>query len=127
LAWALTGGNQQDITQLLALVDKVPSVRGCVGHPRRRPERLLADRGYDSKRHRQQLRDRGIIPVIARRKTPHGSGLGKDRWVVERTFAWLHRRRRLLVRYDRRSEIHEAFLALACCLICWRRLQNSLC
>ena len=112
---------------MLPLVDLIPSVRGRVGRPRRRPDRLLADRGYDSKRHRQQLWQRGIKPEIARRKTEHGSGLGRDRWVVERTFAWLHQRRRLLVRYDRRSDIHEGFLALACCLICWRRLQNSFC
>jgi len=45
--------------------------------------------------------------------------------VVERTFAWLHNRRRLLIRTDRRDDIHEAFLALACCLICWRRLESS--
>jgi transposase len=63
--------------------------------------------------------------VIARRQTEHGSGLGRKRWVVERTFAWLHNRRRLLIRTDRSDEIHEAFLALACCLICWRRLEVS--
>jgi hypothetical protein len=54
------------------------------------------------------------------------SGLGRERWIIERTFAWLHNRRRLLLRTDRRHEIHEAFLALACCLICWRQLENSL-
>jgi transposase len=59
-------------------------------------------------------------PVTARRQTEHGSGLGRHRWVVERSFAWLHRRR-LLLRTDRRHETHEAFLALACCLICWHR------
>ena len=58
--------------------------------------------------------------MIARRKTEHGSGLGRHRWVVERTFAWLHNRRRLLIRTDRRDDIHEGFLALACCLICWQ-------
>jgi hypothetical protein len=52
--------------------------------------------------------------------------VGRQRWVVERTFAWLHNRRRLLIRTDRRDDIHEAFLALACCLICWRRLETSL-
>jgi hypothetical protein len=56
----------------------------------------------------------------------HGSGLGRQRWVVERTFAWLHNRRRLLVRTDRRDDIHEGFLALTCCLICWRQLETSL-
>ena len=92
----------------------MPPVRGKVGRPRQRPDRLTADRGYDSAGHRRQLRRRGITPEIARRKTDHGSGLGRHRWVVERTFARLHQFKRLLVRYDRRHDIHEAFLALAC-------------
>ena len=86
---------------------------------------LLADRGYDHDTHRRLVWKRGIKPVIARRQTPHGTGLGRHRWVVERTFAWLHNRRRLLVRTDRQHETHEALLALACCLICWRRLEAS--
>lgn len=86
---------------------------------------LLADRGYDHDRYRRLVRQRGVKPVIACRGTGHGSGLGRDRWVVECTFAWLHNRRRLLVRTDRRHETHEAFLDLACCLICWRRIENS--
>jgi len=126
LAWALTGGNRHDVTQLIPLVDRVPPVRGKVGRPRRRPDRLSADRGYDFDKYRRQLRQRGITPEIARRNTGHGSGLGRYRWVVERTFAWLHQFKRLLVRYDRRADIHEAFLALGCCLVCYRRLQNSL-
>jgi len=104
----------------------VPPVRGCVGAPRRRPQRLLADRGYDHDVYRRRLRARGITPQIARRGTPHGSGLGAQRWVVERTIAWLHGFRRLLERYERRADMHEAFLALACCLICFRRLRASL-
>src|SRR6266542_155310 len=90
LAWTLTGGNRHDVTQLIALVDRVPPVRGKVGRPRQRPKRVSADRGYDYDSHRRQLRQRGIVPEIARRKTEHGSGLGRYRWVVERTFAWLH-------------------------------------
>jgi transposase len=100
-------------------------VRGIVGRPRRRPDQLVGDRGYDYPSHRRQLRERGIKPVIARRSTEHGSGLGRFRWVVERTFAWLHQFRRLLVRYERRAEIHESFLALGCSLICWRRLTHN--
>jgi transposase len=68
---------------------------------------------------------RGVKPLIARRQTEHGSGLGRVRWVVERTFAHLHHFKRLLVRFDRRAEIHEAFLAIACCLVCFRRLPAS--
>ena len=52
------------------------------------------------------------------------SGLGRWRWVVERTFAWLNQFRRLRVRYEKRADIHEAFLSLGCILICWRLLAN---
>jgi transposase len=100
-------------------------VAGKPGRPRQRPACLAADRGYDYDTYRRELRRRGIRPEIARRGSSHGSGLGRHRWVVERTFAWLHQFKRLLVRYDRRHEIHEAFLAIGCCLVCFRRLQNS--
>jgi transposase len=80
---------------------------------------------YDYDSHRRQLRQRGITPEIARRNTGHGSGLGRHRWVVEHTFAWPHQFKRLLVRYHRHHQIHEAFLAIGCCLVCFRRLQNS--
>jgi transposase len=126
LSWSVTGGNRNDVTQLIPLLERVPPVRGRVGRPRRRPERVTADRGYDQDKYRRELRKRWIEPEIARRQTEHGSGLGRYRWVVERTFAWLHNFKRLLVRYDRRHEIHEAFLALGCCLVCFRRLQCSL-
>jgi len=108
------------------VLDRVPPVRGRVGRPRQRPERLLADRGYDHDKYRRLVRNRGIKPAIARRQTEHGSGLGRQRWVVERSFAWLHNRRRLLVRTDRRADIHEGLLALGCCQITWRWLELSL-
>lgn len=122
---SLTGGNRNDVTQLIPLSDAVPPVPGKVGRPRKRPELLTADRGYDHDSYRRKLWQRGVKPEIARRQTEHGSGLGRARWVVERTFAWLHHFKRLLVRYDRRAEIHQAFLALGCCLVCFRRLQRS--
>jgi transposase len=56
-------------------------------------------------------------------KQPHGSGLGKQRWVVERTISWLHQYRRLRVRYERRADIHQAFLQIAGCLICLKLLN----
>jgi transposase len=66
---------------------------------------------------------RGITPQIAHRNTEHGSGLGVYRWVVERTNSWLHQYRRLRVRYERRDDIHEAFLTIGCSLICLKLLQ----
>jgi transposase len=101
-------------------------VRGAIGRPRRRPERLIADRGYDHDKYRRLLWQRGVKPVIARRQTDHGSGLGRYRWVVERTFAWLHNFKRLLIRYERRADMHNALLALGCCLVCFRRLGSSI-
>ena len=71
---------------------------------------------------------RQASPRIARRSTAHGSGLGTYRWVVEQSIALLHWFRRLRTRWEIRDDIHEAFLSLACAIICWRRLTNlSLC
>jgi transposase len=66
----------------------------------------------------------GIRPVIAKRQVEHGSGLGRWRWVIERSIAWLHQYRRLAVRWDYRADIHHGFLTLACCLVCWRCLKR---
>ena len=126
LAFSITGGNRNDITQLIPLLDAVPAVAGLRGRPRRRPNCVIADRGYDHDNYRRLVWERGIKPVIARRQTDHGSGLGRYRWVVERTFAWLHNFKRLLVRYERRAEMHQALLGLACCLVCFRRLRSSI-
>ena len=122
LAVRLTSANTNDLTVLPALVDAIPPVRGKRGHPRHRPDRVHGDRGYDSNPHRAWLRQRGIEPVLARRWTPHGSGLGVYRWVVERTLAWLHQFRRLRIRWERRPELHHALMTLGCALICWRFL-----
>ena len=118
LAVTITGSNVPDVQEALHVVDRVPAVSGHVGHPRTRPEKLYADRAYDSILRRYDLRARGIQPQIARRNTEHGSGLGIYRWVVERTVSWLHSFRRLRLRTDRTAAIHEAFVALASCLIC---------
>ena len=123
----LTAANTNDITQLLALVDAIPPLRGKRGRPRFRPDSVQGDRGYDSEPHRRALRGRHIEPILARRGQEHGSGLGVDRWVVERTLSWLHQFRRLRIRYERRADIHDAFLSIGCSLICWRYLKNSLC
>lgn len=122
LAVFLTGANANDITQLKSLVLKIPPVRGKRGRPRQRPRRVQGDRGYDSEPARQWLRQRGIEPVLAKRYTEHGSGLGVYRWVIERTFSWLHQNKRLRIRDDRRSEIQQALLSLASALICFNFL-----
>jgi transposase len=124
LAIQLTGANRNDSQQAIALVDAIPALQGLRGRPRQRPDCVLGDRGYDAESIRQGLRDRGIVPLVAMRNTQHGSGLGRWRWVVERTFAWLNQFRRLRIRYEKRADIHEAFLGLGCILICWRFLAS---
>ncbi|MFB7999387.1 IS5 family transposase [Streptomyces sp. NPDC056002] len=123
LAVSLTGGNRHDVTQLIPLLDAIPPIGGLRGRPRNRPKRIFADRGYDFDKYRRLLWKRGIKPLIARRGVAHGSGLGKTRWVIERTFAWLHQFKRLRIRYERRAGLHQGLLQLACCIICLRRLQ----
>ncbi|MQL65049.1 transposase [Streptomyces vinaceus] len=93
--------------------------------PRRRPEVLLGDKGYDSNPNRDELRKRRILPVISRKGSPNIKGRGKLRYVVEQAFALLHQFKRLAVRWERRTELHDAFASLACSLICWRRLKKT--
>jgi transposase len=124
LAVSLTGGNRNDVTQLIHQLDKVPPVRSRVGTPRRRPDCLYADRGYDHDKYRRLIRAKGVKHRIGRRGVEHGSGLGKHRYVIERTIALLHWCRRLRIRWEIRDDIHEALLSLATALICWRRLTR---
>ena len=109
------------------MVNDIPALTGQRGKPRFRFDCLYADRAYDSEPHRRGLREVGIKPVLAQRRTPNGSGLGVYRWVVERTLAWLHHFRRLKIRYERRDDIHEAFLKIGCILICFNALSKGFC
>lgn len=102
------------------MVTALPSVAGLPGHPRKRPDKLHGDKAYDFPVYRRWLRKMGIVPRIARRGIESRERLGRWRWVVERTLGWLHRFRRLRVRYERRADIHQAFLSLGCALICWQ-------
>ncbi|MEV7111119.1 transposase [Streptomyces anulatus] len=93
-----TAANVNDVTQTLALVDGVPPVAGRPRRPRRRPEALLGDKGYDSNPNRDALRERRIMPVISHKGSANIKGLGKLRYVVEQTFALLHHFKRLAIR-----------------------------
>jgi transposase len=104
----------------LPLVDGIEPISGKRGRPRQRPERVIADRGYDHDKYRRELRRRGLAHRIARRGGDHGSGLGRERWVVKRTFAWRHDFRRLRIRWERDPDLHLAFLHLGCAVICQR-------
>ena len=125
LGVALSGANRHDSTMLTATLDAVPPARsGKRGRPRRRPVKLHADKGYDHRRCRRECRERGIEPRIARRGVEGGERLGRYRWIVERTLAWLARFRRLTIRYERRADLHLALTTLACALVCFNQIRR---
>jgi transposase len=125
LAIRTAGANASDHTQIIPLVLDFPHVGGRPGRPKELPDELYADRGYDSDSARWLLAWLGIAPRIARRGVSHGSGLGRVRWVVERTISWLKGLRRMRVRYDRLGVIRDAFTTLAASVICFRILAND--
>jgi transposase len=127
LAVGLSAANTHDSQLLEPMVDAVPAIigpRGRPGRPRRRPAKLHGDKGYDYPSCRRLLRQRGIMPRIARRGVESSQRLGRHRWKVERSLAWLLANRRLTIRYERRTDTLTAFLHLACALICAGRLQS---
>jgi transposase len=123
LAVKVTAANDHDGPVFEPLLAAIPPIKGRLGRPRRRPEKLHADKAYDARHCRTYLRKRGIKSRIARKGIDSSERLGRYRWVVERTLAWLNRLRRLTIRYERRADIYEAFLHLGCILICWNFIQ----
>ena len=109
LAVGLSAANTHDSMMLEPMVDAVGPIRGRRGRPRRRPAKLHGDKGYDYAKCRRALRRRGITPRIARRGIESSDRLGRHRWVVERSQAWLVGCRRLGLRYERRADILLAF------------------
>ena len=99
------------------------------GRPRK-PQRVIADRGYDSNPLRLRLKKRGILFIAPYRSNRTRNLLNdgrtlrryRKRWEVERTFAWFGNFRRLVVRYDRHLNVYRAFFHLACALITLRFL-----
>jgi transposase len=124
LCGVLSGANRNDHLLLEAALDAIPPIRRPRGRPRRRPDKLHADKAYDYPTCRRACRRRHIKARLARRGIDSSRRLGRHRWVVERTLAWLNRFRRLTIRYERRADIHQAFLTLGCAIICFQQLQR---
>ncbi len=120
LAGDITPANTPEIKELLPLVDSAGPLEEETGEPQHRPKAAYADRAYDSEPHRKELRRRGIEPKLAKRRTAHGSGLGKYRWVAERFFSWLHGFRKLRFVTEKSQETQFALFNLAMALICLR-------
>jgi transposase len=127
LAFTFSAANVPDLKMMEATLDAIEPIKRPVGRPRKRPTKLHADKAYDAAEKRREVRRRGITPRIARRGVESSERLGRYRWVVERTHAWFNQFRRLKIRYERRSDIHMAFLHLGCALICWNFMVNAFC
>jgi IS5 family transposase len=119
-AFLLTAANVPDQVVFEELIEAIPPIKRPRGRPRQRPTKLHADKGYDIRRCRRYLGRRGIRCRIARKGIESPTRLGRHRWVVERTLSWLSQFRRLTIRYERRDDIHKAFLRIGCALICLR-------
>lgn len=125
LAVRITGAQRHDSLEALPLLDAIPPIRQPRGRPRRKPARLYGDRAYGTPRNHAGLRQRRIKDYLAQPRTPHGSGLGKVRYVVERSLAWVGQARRLKVRYEKLPALHRAFLYLQLARICCKILQRD--
>lgn len=111
-----------------ATVATVAAPRPGPGRPQQKPERIIADRGYDSRALWERFKARGIqliVPHISTRKHRYQDGRClrryKRRWIIERTSAWLHAFRRLVTRDDNKLENYSALVHVACMLIALRQ------
>ena len=124
LAVAVSAANTNDQLALKPLVRAIPAVRARRGPRRRRPAKLHADKGYDVPELLTWLRRRGITPRIARPGIESTERLGRHRWKIERSIAWLTGYRRLSPRYERNASHYCAFLTLAAALTCYKNLAK---
>lgn len=124
LAAVVTGANRHDSAVFEEVIEAIPAIKRPRGRPRKRPDKLHTDKAYDIPRCRRFLHRRRIKVRIARKGRDSSARLGRHRWVIERTFAWFAQFRRLTVRYERRQDIHEAFLSLGCSLLCFNAVTR---
>ncbi|MFE5867014.1 transposase [Streptomyces roseifaciens] len=109
---------------LKPLIRGIPAVRSHRGPRRRRPVKLRANKAYFSAEHLAWLRERGLVARIARPGIESGERLGRRRWKVERSIAWLFGYRRLTVRCERKGSHFLALLGLAAALTCYKKLAK---
>ena len=120
LASRVSAANVHDSMMFEPMLDAItPLKTGWRGRPRHRPDKAHADKGYDDRKCRAARRRRKITHRIARKAMESTEKLGRHRWVIERTLAWLARYRRLTIRYETLPAIHQAGLRIGCALICF--------
>lgn len=131
LSTLIESAQKAEVKLALETINQV-SVAGRPLHPRKRAEVLVADKGYDAKWLRDKLQEHNIKPKIPKRRKrgeqdePRYNqtivAYYRTRWIVERTISWFSWYRRILIRWERDDAIYEAFLTLACIMICLKRV-----
>jgi len=119
-----------EVTLLERTLNQISVRRKGRGRPRKNPERVIADRGYDSDPLRERLAGRGIELICpyrsnnTQKKYYDGRTMRRyrRRYKVERTFSWLGNSRRLVVRWERDIVVYRAFFHIACMIVALRRL-----
>lgn len=125
MALRITAANRHDSVPAMALLDGIPPLHRRRGRPRHRPQNAYGDRAYGTPRNHRGLRQRHIQDHFADPRTPHGSGLGRIRYVVERTLSWIGQARRLKIRYEKLPSLHRAFHYLQMARICCKILMRD--
>jgi transposase len=125
LSVAVSAANTNDAFALKPLVMAIPAIKSRRGPRRRRPDKLHADKAYDQTDLRNWVRNQGITVRIARKGVESNDKLGRHRWVIERTMAWLTGYQRLTLRYERNANHFCAFLTLAATLTCFKKLTRA--
>ncbi len=135
LAVAVEGANRHDSRLLVATLDGLVVARPAPEGEEDSPEQhLYLDAAYDSEPVRQELEARSYEPHISpadekkrserKRARQHPGGRAR-RWVVERTHSWLKRSRRLLVRWEKKTENYLGFIHLACAQLIFSKILVS--
>jgi transposase len=126
----LASASPHEVTLIESTLERVAVPRQGRGRPRKNPQRLVYDTAADSDPLRKRLWRRGIDLICPHRKnrtkarTQDGRKLRryKRRWKIERTIGWISNFRRLVVRYERKIKMFQAFIHLACLMITLRKL-----
>jgi transposase len=118
--------NERDEKRALPMLKAIPPIQGPRGRPRRKPKALQGDAGYGFDWVILAVVAMGIVSLLKPRgkDQPHGSGLGKTRYVIERTLSWLGNYRRLKICYEKTGLMFQGFHELAACVVCANRLHK---
>jgi putative transposase len=119
----VTGANVHDIRQVEAVLESMPFLPP--DYEPHCPHGFCADKGYESEAVRTLIWRKGYADHIRSRCEEKDDkkmipGYRARRWVCERTHSWMNRYRRILVRWEKKTENYLALLHLICAIMLWK-------